>query len=100
MPRRPPSARGPLVRRPKLTRLRSRCVSRLSRVQPRPAHSRGEPMSGPNTSYDPVQVTPLSADSVQEMVVEALTAFAAAATEAELKQARLAHAGDRSPIAL
>jgi len=57
-------------------------------------------MSGPNTSYDPVQVTPLSADSVQEMVVEALTAFAAAATVAELKQARLAHAGDRSPIAL
>src|SRR5215207_10921288 len=67
---------------------------------PRPAHSRGEPMSGPNTSYDPVQVTPLNADSVQEMVVEALTAFAAAATVAELKQARLAHAGDRSPIAL
>src|SRR5215203_2930366 len=57
-------------------------------------------MSGANPSYDPVHVTPLSADSVQEMVVEALTAFAAAATVAELKQARLAHAGDRSPIAL
>ena len=57
-------------------------------------------MSGPNTSYDPVQVTPLSADSVEDMVAEALAAFAAAATVAELKQARLAHAGDRSPIAL
>jgi phenylalanyl-tRNA synthetase alpha chain len=57
-------------------------------------------MSGPNTSYDPVQVTPLAADSVEEMVTAALAAFAAAATVAELKQARLAHAGDRSPIAL
>ncbi len=57
-------------------------------------------MSGPNTSYDPVQVTSLSADSVEEMVADALAAFAAAATVAQLKQARLAHAGDRSPIAL
>jgi phenylalanyl-tRNA synthetase alpha chain len=57
-------------------------------------------MSGPNTSYDPVQVTALSAVSVDAMVAEALAAFAAATTMAELKQARLAHAGDRSPIAL
>jgi phenylalanyl-tRNA synthetase alpha chain len=57
-------------------------------------------MSGPNTSYDPVQVTPLAADSVEEMVTAALAAFAAAATVVELKQARLTHAGDRSPIAL
>ena len=57
-------------------------------------------MSGPNTSYDPVQVTPLNAASVDAMVTEALAAFAAATSVAELKQARLAHAGERSPIAL
>lgn len=57
-------------------------------------------MSGPNTNYDPVQVTPLDADHVQEMVDQALAAIAAAATTAELKSVRLAHAGDRSPIAL
>src|SRR3954447_26495675 len=57
-------------------------------------------MSGPNTSYDPVQVTPLSAESIEAMVAEALAAFAAATSVAELKQARLAHAADRSPIAL
>ena len=57
-------------------------------------------MSGPNTSYDPVQVTPLDAEHVEAMVAEALAAFAAAGSAAELKQARLAHAGDRSPIAL
>jgi phenylalanyl-tRNA synthetase alpha chain len=34
------------------------------------------------------------------MVADALAAFAAATSVAELKQARLAHAGDRSPIAL
>lgn len=57
-------------------------------------------MSGPNKSYDPVQVTPLNAESVEAMVAEALAAFAAATTVAELKEARLAHAGDRSPLAL
>jgi phenylalanyl-tRNA synthetase alpha chain len=57
-------------------------------------------MSGPNTSYDPVQVTPLDAVHVEAMVNEALAAFTAATSAAELKQARLAHAGDRSPIAL
>ena len=61
---------------------------------------RGEPMSGPNKSYDPVQVAPLDAEHVEAMVAEALAAFAAATSVAELKQARLAHAGDRSPIAL
>jgi phenylalanyl-tRNA synthetase alpha chain len=53
-----------------------------------------------NTSYDPVQVSPLSAGSVAAMVANALAAFAEATSQAELKQARLAHAGDRSPIAL
>ncbi len=57
-------------------------------------------MSGPNTSYDPVQVTPLDAEHVEAMITEALAAFGAATTVAELKAARLAHAGDRSPIAL
>ena len=57
-------------------------------------------MSGPNTSYDPVQVTPLNAESIDAMVTEALAIFAAATSLADLKQARLAHIGDRSPIAL
>src|SRR3954451_23776533 len=57
-------------------------------------------MSGPNTSYDPVQVAPLSAENVEAMVADAFAAFAAATTVAELKQARIAHAADRSPIAL
>ncbi|QDP97326.1 phenylalanine--tRNA ligase subunit alpha [Microlunatus elymi] len=57
-------------------------------------------MSGPNKSYDPVQVATLSAESVEAMVAEALQAFAEATTVAELKQARIAHSGDRSPLAL
>ena len=57
-------------------------------------------MSGPNKSYDPVQVASLSAENVEAMVAEALQAFAAATTVAELKQARIGHAGDRSPLAL
>jgi phenylalanyl-tRNA synthetase alpha chain len=57
-------------------------------------------MSGPNKSYDPVQVAPLDAEHVAAMVAEAKAAFAAATTAAELKTARLAHAADRSPIAL
>src|SRR3712207_2255479 len=57
-------------------------------------------MSGPNKSYDPVQVAPLHAEQVEAMVADALAAFAAAGTTAELKAARLAHAADRSPIAL
>ncbi|MDO5286166.1 MAG: phenylalanine--tRNA ligase subunit alpha [Actinomycetia bacterium] len=57
-------------------------------------------MSGPSPSYDPVQVTSLGPEAVAQMVEDALAAFAAAATTAELKAARLAHAGDRSPLAL
>lgn len=57
-------------------------------------------MSGPNTNYDPVQVAPLAADAIDAMVEEALTAFAGASTMAELKQARLEHAGEKSPVAL
>ncbi len=57
-------------------------------------------MSGPNKTYDPVQVTPLDADHVDAMVADALAAFEGATGTDALKQARLAHAGDRPPIAL
>ncbi len=57
-------------------------------------------MSGPNKDYDPVEVTPLHADQVAAMRDEAVAAFAAATTLDDLKAARLAHAGDRSPLAL
>ena len=40
-------------------------------------------MSGPNTIFDPVQVTPLNADQVDGFVTEALAAFAAATSSAE-----------------
>jgi phenylalanyl-tRNA synthetase alpha chain len=57
-------------------------------------------MSGPNTEYDPVQVTPLKADEVEAMREAAVAAIAAAADLEELKAVRLAHVGDRSPLAL
>ncbi|MGL5824204.1 MAG: phenylalanine--tRNA ligase subunit alpha [Nocardioides sp.] len=57
-------------------------------------------MSGPNTEYDPVQVTALRADEVAAMVSDALAEIEAAADLAALKQARLTHAGDRSPLGL
>jgi phenylalanyl-tRNA synthetase alpha chain len=57
-------------------------------------------MSAPNKSYDPVEVTSLHPDEVARMRDEALAAIAGAGTLDELKQVRLAHAGDRSPLAL
>lgn len=57
-------------------------------------------MSGPNTNYDPVETAPLQAEAIEQMVAEAKAAFAAAQTPAELKSARIAHTGDRSPLAL
>jgi phenylalanyl-tRNA synthetase alpha chain len=57
-------------------------------------------VSAPNKSYDPVQVTPLNADEVQRARDDALAAIAAAADLDALKQVRLAHLGDRSPLAL
>ena len=57
-------------------------------------------MSAPNKSYDPVEVTQLSDGAIADMLAEALAAIAAASTLDELKDARLAHAGDRSPLAL
>ena len=57
-------------------------------------------MSGPNTDYDPVEVTPLKADEVDKMRQAALDAIAEAGDLARLKQVRLDHVGDRSPLAL
>jgi phenylalanyl-tRNA synthetase alpha chain len=57
-------------------------------------------MSGPNSSYDPVEVTPLRADQVDAMRAVAVAAVAAAADLAELRTVRSEHAGDRSPLAL
>ena len=57
-------------------------------------------MSGPNTNYDPVEVTPLSPDEVTRMRDEALAAIAAAQALDELKDARIAHFGDRAPLTL
>jgi phenylalanyl-tRNA synthetase alpha chain len=57
-------------------------------------------MSAPNKSYDPVEVADLSPEAIQACVASALTAIAEAADLDALKAARLAHSGDRSPLAL
>lgn len=57
-------------------------------------------MSGPHTSSDPVDADPLGPERVERAVQAALAAVAAAADLAALKQVRLEHAGDRSPLAL
>ena len=57
-------------------------------------------MSAPNKSYDPVEVADLSPEAVAGATASALSAIAAAADLDELKAVRLAHAGDRSPLAL
>ena len=57
-------------------------------------------MSAPNKSFDPVEVAALKAEAVDAAVADALAAIAAAADLDALKEARLAHAGDRSPLAL
>jgi phenylalanyl-tRNA synthetase alpha chain len=54
----------------------------------------------PNPSYDPVEVAVLEPESIEKNVAAALAAFAAATDLDALKTARLAHAGDRSPLAL
>ena len=56
-------------------------------------------MSGPNTNYDPVQVSALDEQNVAQRVDEALSAIEQATSTAQLKQVRLDHAGDRSPLA-
>ena len=54
----------------------------------------------PTQSFDPVEPHSLQPDVLADEVVAALASFAAATTLDELKTARLAHAGDRSPLAL
>ena len=55
-------------------------------------------MSAPNKNYDPVAVTALSAEAVESAIEAALDAIAAATTLDQLKEARLAHVGDRAPL--
>jgi phenylalanyl-tRNA synthetase alpha chain len=57
-------------------------------------------MSGPNKSYDPVEVSTLSPAALEVAVTEALTAFAAADSLESLKTARLTHQGDASALSL
>ena len=57
-------------------------------------------MSGPNTQFDPVEVTVLSEAELERYVTDALAALEAATDLDSLKRVRLDHAGDRSPIAL
>lgn len=57
-------------------------------------------MSGPNSDYDPVEVTPLKAEEVDAMREAALAAIATAPDLDALKHVRTEHAGDRSPLAL
>ncbi len=54
--------------------------------------------TAPTSSSSPL--SPLDAAGVDAAVVDALAAFAAAGDLDALKEARLAHAGDRSPLAL
>ncbi len=57
-------------------------------------------MSAPNKSFDPVEVAVLKPEAVDAAVADALAAIAAASDLDALKEVRLAHAGDRSPLAL
>jgi phenylalanyl-tRNA synthetase alpha chain len=57
-------------------------------------------MSGPNTQYDPVEVSALDPAVLSAAVDQALAAFAAAPDLEALKAARLAAQGDASPLAL
>ncbi len=52
------------------------------------------------SNFDPVEVAALSPEHIDAAVAAALAAFAAASDLDALKSARLAHAGDRSPLAL
>ncbi|WP_116116166.1 phenylalanine--tRNA ligase subunit alpha [Austwickia chelonae] len=57
-------------------------------------------MSGPNKQYDPVEVAALAPEQIESDLAAALEAIAAAQDLDELKLARQAHAGDKSPLAL
>ncbi|MEU1786527.1 phenylalanine--tRNA ligase subunit alpha [Streptomyces sparsogenes] len=57
-------------------------------------------MSAPNKSYDPVEVETLKPEEVARMRDEALAAVAAAGDLEALREVKVAHTGDRSPLAL
>ena len=57
-------------------------------------------MSGPNTNYDPVEVAVLRPAAVEAALAAALADIEAASSLDDLKAVRVAHAGDRSPLAL
>lgn len=57
-------------------------------------------MSGPNKQYDPVEVAALDPAAIEQAVADARAAIAAARGLEELKAARLAHQGEKSPLAL
>ena len=59
-----------------------------------------EEMSAPNKSYDPVEVEAVKPEEVERMRDEALAAFAAAADLSQLQEAKTAHTGATSPLAL
>jgi phenylalanyl-tRNA synthetase alpha chain len=57
-------------------------------------------MSGPNKQYDPVEVAALDSAAVEAAVDDALAAAKTADSLDALKAARIAHQGDKSPLAL
>jgi len=57
-------------------------------------------MSGPNDPFDPKQVSLLQPAAIERIEADALAAVAAAADLDALHAVRLAHVGDRSPLAL
>lgn len=57
-------------------------------------------MSAPNKSFDPKQISDLGEQAVEEMVATAIAASEKSRNLEELKKAKLAHWGDRSPISL
>ncbi|WP_413806222.1 phenylalanine--tRNA ligase subunit alpha [Streptomyces sp. OE57] len=57
-------------------------------------------MSAPNKSYDPVEVEALKPEEVARRRDEALAAIAAAGDLEALREVKVAHTGDRSPLAL
>ncbi|GGV62175.1 phenylalanine--tRNA ligase subunit alpha [Streptomyces griseoloalbus] len=57
-------------------------------------------MSAPNKSYDPVEVEALKPEEIERMRDGALAAFAAADSLDALHEAKVAHTGPTSPLAL
>ncbi len=57
-------------------------------------------MSGSTNQFDPVEVATLSPEQIDAAVAAALAALASAPDLVALKQVRLEHTGDRSPLAL